>query len=147
MRRSVTARLRLHPRSPRQDRATGRAPVSSHRSGHRLHAENRGPLTRKISISLRLTFWFSTLVLCVFMVLGAAMWFDLAYSLSTGRDRTLSRRARRLIDLLDSARGDSPERRAIKFDEFADASPEGNLIQVFDANNKRIYPRTPALLD
>ena len=71
-------------------------------------------MTRKISISLRLTFWFSTVFLAGFIIFGAAMWFDLAYSLGAGRDRTLSRRAARLIDFLDSSRTDSAERRAAK---------------------------------
>ncbi len=75
------------------------------------------------------------------------MWLDLAYSLSTGRDRTLSRRATRLIDLLGSAATDSAERRTAKFNEFADATPEGNLIQVFDSGNRRLYPQAPGPAD
>ena len=26
---------------------------------------------------------------------------------------------------------------------FADATPEGNLIQVFDSGNNRLFPKTP----
>jgi len=57
------------------------------------------------------------------------MWFDLAYSLSERRDRTVARQANRAVDDLESGREDSAGRRAARFDEFADATPEGNLIQ------------------
>lgn len=74
------------------------------------------------------------------MFFGVAMWVDLAYSLSKGRDRTLMRRATRFAELLQSTRGDSPERRAVRFEQLADVVPEGNLIQVFDATGKRVFP-------
>jgi heavy metal sensor kinase len=71
------------------------------------------------------------------------MWFDLAYSLSQGRDKTVSNRARRLAELLEKTRSDTPERRAAKFDDFAQATPEGSLIQVFDEEGHRVYPVSP----
>lgn len=72
-----------------------------------------------------------------------AMYLDLSYSLSHGRDRTLSRRAARLEELLDGAVHDSAERRAVKYAEFADATPEGNLIHLLDAEGRRVYPQHP----
>ncbi len=70
------------------------------------------------------------------------MWMDLAYSLSQGRDRTLSRRAGRLVELLNTSAADSAERREIRFVEFADATPEGNLIHLFDSSGRRLLPET-----
>jgi heavy metal sensor kinase len=99
---------------------------------------------KNVSVSVRLTAWFSAIFLCGFIAFGLAMRFDLAYSLSSGRDRTLARRAARLKELMNSARADSPEHRAAKFAEFAEATPEGQLIQVFDLNGTRLYPMTPA---
>jgi heavy metal sensor kinase len=95
-----------------------------------------------ISISLRLTFWFSAIFLTGFVAFGIVMWCDLAYSLSQGRDRTLSRRAGRLIELLDASVDESAERRTARFVEFADATPEGNLIHLFDSSG-RILPKNP----
>ena len=68
------------------------------------------------------------------------MWFDLAWSLGQGRDKTLSGRSRRFIELLASARNDSPEERAAKYDYLAQATPEGSLIQVFAMDGRRLYP-------
>lgn len=69
------------------------------------------------------------------------MWFDLSYSLSKGRDRTLSRRAIRLFDMLTGAAHDGEAQRDWKYDEFADATPEGNLIHLYDARGARLYPK------
>lgn len=96
---------------------------------------------KNTSISLRLTFWFSAIVLCGLVFFGVSMWVDLAYSLSKGRDRTLTRRATRFVELLDATRNDSPERREARFEQLADVVPEGNLIQVFDATGKRVIPK------
>ncbi len=94
------------------------------------------------SISLRLTFSLSAAFLCGFAAFGAVMWLDLAYSLSSGRDRTLTRRSQRCADLLESLGRDTPERRSAMFEDFAEATPEGNLIQVFDSRGARLFPAT-----
>ena len=69
------------------------------------------------------------------------MWLQLAYSLSQGRDRTLTRRAARISELLNATTGDPPTVREAHFQQMTDLIPEGNLIQVFDANGRRILPR------
>jgi heavy metal sensor kinase len=97
-------------------------------------------LKRHFSISLRLTFWFSATFLLGFLIFGAVMLGDLAYSLSAGRDKTLTTRARRLRELLENVRYDSSQHRVTKFADFAEATPEGNLIQVFDSKGTRVYP-------
>jgi heavy metal sensor kinase len=98
-------------------------------------------LTRHFSISLRLTLWFSAVFLTGFALFGLIMWADLANSLSNGRDKTLSGRAGRLKELLRNVQGDSQGRRNTKFADFAAATPEGNLIQVFDTRGGRVYPQ------
>ncbi|HEY1945370.1 MAG TPA: ATP-binding protein [Bryobacteraceae bacterium] len=97
-------------------------------------------MRRHFSISLRLTGWFSAIFLFGFLVFGAVMWGDLSYSLSAGRDKTLAGRAKRLQDLLENFRRDPPQRRIAKFADFIDATPEGNLIQVFNSAGARVYP-------
>ena len=98
---------------------------------------------KNVSLSFRLTLWFSAIFLAGFVVFGIALYVNLSYTLSSGRDRTLSRRAARLDDLLKSAVNDTPERCATKYAEFADATPEGNLIHLLDAHGQRIYPQHP----
>jgi signal transduction histidine kinase len=99
---------------------------------------------KNASISLRLTFWFSAIFLCGFVLFGVTMWADLAYSLSKGRDRTLARRAARIVELLEATRDDLPARRVARFDQLVDVIPEGSLIQVFEQTGKRWLPATPS---
>ncbi len=68
------------------------------------------------------------------------MWLDLAWQLGSGRDRTLSRRASRCLEFLKLAQDEPPERKAAKFDEFVEGTPEGNLISVFDERGALLYP-------
>jgi heavy metal sensor kinase len=101
-------------------------------------------LTAHRSISLRLTIWFSTVILAGLALFGAVMWFDLEDTLMTGRSRTLERRAERLSELLYSTQADLPAQRARKFQAFADATG-GGLIEVFETNGTRALPSpTPA---
>jgi heavy metal sensor kinase len=100
----------------------------------------------KRSISFRLTCWFSGIFLAGFVAFGVLMYLDLAYQLSIGRDRTLGRRAARCIDLLKATTGGRQMRRAEKFEEFTDATPEGNLILVYSGGGTRLFadPSSPA---
>jgi len=68
------------------------------------------------------------------------MWLDLASYTSNGRSRTLARRASRLVDLLRLSVNASDGQRAYRFSEFADATPEGNLIQLLDGRGSRLLP-------
>ena len=98
------------------------------------------------SISLRLTIWFSVIFLGGFALFGAAMWFDLAYSLARGRDRTLHRRATRAVETIEAARNDEQVRQT-RLTQFADGTPEGNLIHIYDSAGRRLFPRTPSPSD
>jgi len=77
------------------------------------------------SISLRLTIWFSSVFFAGLALFGAVMWLDLKDTLTSGRSRTLERRAERLGDLLRETRAIPPEQRARKFRGFADATGGG----------------------
>jgi heavy metal sensor kinase len=94
----------------------------------------------RFSISLRLTIWFSAIFLIGFLLFGGALYADLAYSLGAGRDKTISNRAKRLEELLQNTLSDPHERRVAKFVDFTEATPEGNLIQVFDSHGTRVLP-------
>lgn len=93
-----------------------------------------------LSISLRLTLWFSTIFLCGFVGFGAFLWLDLATSLTQGRDKTLTTRARRMAELLEVTAGLDANRREARVRDFADATPEGRLVQVFTPAGERILP-------
>jgi heavy metal sensor kinase len=95
------------------------------------------------SISLRLTIWFSSVFFAGLALFGAVMWLDLKDTLTSGRSRTLERRADRLGELLRDTQADSPGLRARKFRSFADATG-GGLIEVFQTNGTRALPSPTA---
>jgi heavy metal sensor kinase len=97
-----------------------------------------------LSISLRLTLWFSAILLCGFVIFGAFIFSDLAASLSRGRDRTLGRRADRMIDLLKHEEEDSDALLQAKYREFVEATPEGGLIQVYSLTGEPLLPQAGA---
>jgi heavy metal sensor kinase len=96
---------------------------------------------KHISLSLRLTGWLSAIFLAGFALFGVVMWLDLAYSLGQGRDRTLTRRAARITELLDATSGDPESAREVRFEQLTDVIPEGNLIEVLDSIGKLVLPR------
>ena len=96
---------------------------------------------KNTSLSLRLTGWFSAIFLGGFTLFGVVMWLDLAYSLGQGRDRTLTRRAGRITELLDATSGDPDSSREVRFAQLTDVMPEGNLIEVLDGSGKLVLPR------
>ena len=93
-----------------------------------------------LSISLRLTLWYSAMFLSGFAALGVGLWLDMASSLEQGRDKTLTTRARRAIELLQSSAGLAPSHRNARARDFADITPEGKLIQVFDLRGQPLLP-------
>jgi two-component system, OmpR family, heavy metal sensor histidine kinase CusS len=95
---------------------------------------------RSPSISFRLTAWVAAVFLCGFAVFGGLIWFDLSWALSKGRDRTISSRANRLVELLESSNGDTIARLDARFADFQEATPEGRLIQVLNNAGERVLP-------
>ena len=99
-------------------------------------------LTRKISISLRLTMWFGSIFLLGSLLFGTAMWFNLKRTLTGERRQTLARRLDRMQDLLNSNTNESEAARAQDFQDFARATGNG-LDEVFRADGLRLY-RSPS---
>lgn len=95
---------------------------------------------KKVSISLRLTAWFSAVFLTGFILFGIVMWLQLAKSLEDGRERTLSRRAQRLAGLVADCQHASASVLAARYGEFVNGTPEGHLIQLFLEDGRRVLP-------
>jgi signal transduction histidine kinase len=88
------------------------------------------------SISSRLTIWFSAVFFAGLVLFGAAMWFNLASTLTANRSHTLERRAERLGKLLMELQAESPERRLSRYQAFAAATGDG-LVEVFEVDGAR----------
>ena len=95
----------------------------------------------RVSISFRLTVWFTAVFLCGFVILGVAMWVGWSYTLASGRDRTLTRRAGRATEVLANFSSQPAAQIFKRYDEFVESTPEGNLIRIFDSAGQMIYPK------
>jgi heavy metal sensor kinase len=102
---------------------------------------------KNTSLSVRLTAWFSAIFLAGFALFGVVMWLDLASSLGQGRDRTLTRRAARIGELLDATSGDPDSTREVRFEQLTDVISEGHLIEVLDGRGKLVLPRDQKAAD
>jgi signal transduction histidine kinase len=96
----------------------------------------------RVSISFRLTVWFTVVFLCGFVILSIAMYVGWSYTLASGRDRTLTRRATRALEVLNTFCNQPAGVVYARFDDYVGATPEGNLVQVFDAHGRRLYPKS-----
>jgi heavy metal sensor kinase len=91
-----------------------------------------------MSISLRLTFWFSAVFLCVFIAFGTFLYLDLSWSLTNKRDKSLSRRAEKLVDLISRAQSKPSADLQTSYYKFVEDSPENKLIQLYSLNGLAI---------
>src|SRR5262249_6265403 len=73
------------------------------------------------------------------VLFGAAMWFNLASTLSATRSRTLDRRADRLSKLLVEIQDAPLEQRSSRYQAFAAATGDG-LVEVFEGSGVRALP-------
>jgi signal transduction histidine kinase len=97
-------------------------------------------LKRHISISLRLTLWFSATFLLGFVLFGLIMFTQLSFSLNSGRDHTLMNRAIRAVTVLQGCPHQPFKHCANEFAELVAVNPEGHLIQVFNDAHTRVFP-------
>lgn len=95
-------------------------------------------MRRGISISLRLTFWFSAIFLCVFIAFGTFLYLDLSWSLTNKRDKSLSHRAEKLVDLIRRAESKPPADLQTSYHKFVEDIPENKLIQLYSLNGLAI---------
>jgi signal transduction histidine kinase len=75
-----------------------------------------------------------------FIIFGIVMWLILNWSLDSGRMRTLNNRARRLTNLVTTQELLPLTLRRQQWNNFAQGTPESELMQVLDAQNQRYYP-------
>ena len=74
------------------------------RSRDRLRIASVRP---RLSISLRLTLWFSAIFLCGFLTFGGLMVLGLTTSVNNSRDQKLKRRAEHAIEVFKRAQNDA----------------------------------------
>ena len=93
----------------------------------------------KASIRVRLTIWYSMVLLAALTSFGWGVWLAARQSLMASLDTTLVEQAKGVVTVLrneiDPAR---PQQIQEELGEYADATPEGNLMEVRNRQGKQI---------
>ena len=85
------------------------------------------------SIGARLTLWYSLVLLAGLALFGAGIWIVVTHSLTATIDETLAARARGLAtEIQNEYKPSKPYHLAEELSEYAEVSPDGNLIEVRD---------------
>jgi len=92
-------------------------------------------------ISVRLTLWYSAVLLLGLALFGGAMWFALGNRLVAGVDERLAQRVQGLQTVLE-VESEITDGEALRKElaEFAREVPEGALIELLDSSGRRILP-------
>ena len=89
---------------------------------------------RRWSIGARLTLWYSLVLLAGLALFGAGVWLVVKHSLTTTINETLAAQAKGVATVIQGEYNPSdPNHLREELSEYADAAPEGNLIEVRDA--------------
>jgi heavy metal sensor kinase len=93
----------------------------------------------QVSIRVRLTLWYSLVLLAALILFAWGIWLAARHSLMASLDSTLVGQAKGVATVLrneiDPA---NPQQLQEELGEYADATPDGNLIEVRDAQGRQI---------
>lgn len=88
---------------------------------------------RRWSIGARLTLWYSLVLLAGLALFGAGVWLVVKHSLTTTINETLAAQAKGVATVIQGEYNPSnPDHLREELSEYAEAAPEGNLIEVRD---------------
>ncbi len=96
---------------------------------------------KRLSISLRLTLWYAAVSAVGLVIFGVVMWFVLASSMLSWKDRTLQMRAARVEGALRSSSLDTPDTLNEKLESVTGSLPEGEWIRIVHADGQPVFPR------
>ena len=94
-------------------------------------------MTAQWSIRARLTLWYSLVLLAGLSLFGAGVWLVVSHSLRTSLDDTLVEYAKGVTTVLQTE-SVKPQHLEEELTEYAEATPGGNLMEVRDAQGRRL---------
>ncbi len=94
----------------------------------------------RLSISLRLTLWYASVSAVGLGIFGVVMWFVLASSMLSWKDRTLQMRAGRMEAALNSPSPLTQGAMNLKLEGVSGSLPEGEWIKVLSADGRILFP-------
>jgi heavy metal sensor kinase len=90
-------------------------------------------MTRNWSIGARLTLWYSLVLLAGLALFGAGIWVVVRHGLMAATDEKLAAQMKGVTTVIQSEyRPGRPEHLLEELSEYAEATPDGNLIEIHD---------------
>src|SRR5581483_11617389 len=87
------------------------------------------------SMGARLTLWYSLVLLAGLVLFGGGIWIVVTHSLNAAIDESLTAQMKGVATVLQTEYNPrKPEHLREELSEYADATPEGNLIEVRDGS-------------
>jgi two-component system heavy metal sensor histidine kinase CusS len=97
------------------------------------------------SIHAQLTQWYALVMLAGLCLFGTVTFFALRHAITASKRDTLVRREQRIFTYLHELEvNEDPRSWLLQLKDYADAAPEGDLIQVYDLQGKLIFPHQGA---
>lgn len=91
------------------------------------------------SIRARLTIWYSLILLAGLLLFGCAIWLVVSHSLMASLDDGLAAQAKGVVTVIRTEFDPvKPQNLPEELSEYADATPEGNLMEVLDSRGDPI---------
>ena len=93
------------------------------------------------SIHAQLTQWYALVMLTGLCLFGTVTFFALRHAITASKKDTLVRREQRIFTYLHELEvNEDPRSWLLQLKDYADAAPEGDLIQVYDPQGNVIFP-------
>ncbi len=105
-------------------------------------------MTARWSIRVRLTLWYSLVLLAGLTLFGTGVWLVVSHSLRGSLDEALREHAEGVIMVLQSeTKPDKPRHLREELAEYASATPGGNLMDVRDSEGGQIIASKSVVLE
>src|SRR5260370_13675675 len=98
------------------------------------------------SIRVRLTVWYSLVLLAGLAAFGTGIWLVAQHSLMSSLDDALREQAKGVVTVLQSHRGETPAELQEELDEYVRATPGGNLMELHDHQGRKLISSKVAAL-
>ena len=100
-------------------------------------------MTARWSIGVRLTFWYSLVLLAGLSIFGVGIWLAVAHSLRASLDEALTAQATGIITVLQvEFKPAKPQHLEEELTEYAAATPGGNLMTILDSQGRALLAST-----
>src|ERR1700730_9214119 len=94
------------------------------------------------SVRLQLTQWYALAMLAGLCLFGTASFFALRHAITASKKDTLLHREQRVFTYFHELEvNEDPRSWVLQLRDYADAAPEGNLIQIYDRAVPRLFPQ------